>query len=519
MSTNSSVPIFFEVIRNQSGELKQIKTNFHKFSIRTEVMDVIELLSDSDDSDGFNKLNSPPKVVKPNISAMNSIDAARPAHYISDDDMEFPEVLFAEEARRLALNRAAAEPQLQRSNSKIEEIMKKYFAEQPVAEPAPARAPKNKTGLTSADKEALKTQKSKNAEDAAKKKAEKAANAERLKTMKPGECMKYMKVVMDSDLQNFDFFDNLVTQLQGLELEYYMKPQIVPNSITWMRTTQEYLNPGQESLASYENQIIIVWDYSDAVRKVADRTFVSSIASIKDLAHGKVATLIIYGVENYFRHHKNLKKAHIKNQCQGNMKDLTKRKGNKAFQDLPVVSSKEFELCLTEVQLRTNCSSQLIETPEHLGAVISQYTKAIAEAPYKIQKKKAMQGPLEWYSPGDNKDSVKVDKSGNGLKRLWQQQLCQFNLAKLETAEAIISQYPTPRHLMEVRSFLGFPDTEGFMFLLLFQAYAFCTPLEGAKMLQDIAVSLFTFALVLLSIHDSFLFINRSEERRDHSLR
>lgn len=59
---------------------------------------------------------------------------------------------------------------------------------------------------------------------------------------------------------------------------------------------------------------------------------------------------------------------------------------------------------------------------------------------------------MDWYISGDNKDSVRVDKNGNGLHRLWQQQITQFTMARLETAEAIISVYPSPRVLIEVYS-------------------------------------------------------------------
>lgn len=50
----------------------------------------------------------------------------------------------------------------------------------------------------------------------------------------------------------------------------------------------------------------------------------------------------------------------------------------------------------------------------------------------------------------DNRDCVVVDKNGNGSRRLWQQQLTAFDLVRLETAEAILSKYPTPSKLFEV---------------------------------------------------------------------
>lgn len=52
---------------------------------------------------------------------------------------------------------------------------------------------------------------------------------------------------------------------------------------------------------------------------------------------------------------------------------------------------------------------------------------------------------------GDKKDTVGVDKDGNGLQRLWSQQLCCFPLARLEVAEAITAQYATPAALIKVK--------------------------------------------------------------------
>lgn len=58
---------------------------------------------------------------------------------------------------------------------------------------------------------------------------------------------------------------------------------------------------------------------------------------------------------------------------------------------------------------------------------------------------------LDFYAEGNNKDCVRVDNNGNGLQRLWQQNLTSFPLSRLETSEAIMDKYNTPVELMEVR--------------------------------------------------------------------
>jgi len=82
--------------------------------------------------------------------------------------------------------------------------------------------------------------------------------------------------------------------------------------------------------------------------------------------------------------------------------------------------------------------------------MVYQYTKSISEIPYKLQRRGNQEGKFDWYVMGDNKNTVRVDKDGNGLKRLWQQQLCQFNLSSLETSEAICTVYPSPMQLIKV---------------------------------------------------------------------
>lgn len=46
---------------------------------------------------------------------------------------------------------------------------------------------------------------------------------------------------------------------------------------------------------------------------------------------------------------------------------------------------------------------------------------------------------------------VKVDRSGKGLLEVWKRQLQQFNRVSLEMAEAIVSAYPSPQLLNQVR--------------------------------------------------------------------
>lgn len=56
----------------------------------------------------------------------------------------------------------------------------------------------------------------------------------------------------------------------------------------------------------------------------------------------------------------------------------------------------------------------------------------------------------DWHASSDSKDCVKVDRLGNGLGRLWRQQICQFNNVTLDISEAIAQVYKTPTSLIKV---------------------------------------------------------------------
>lgn len=69
---------------------------------------------------------------------------------------------------------------------------------------------------------------------------------------------------------------------------------------------------------------------------------------------------------------------------------------------------------------------------------------------HRYEKHQREQENLQWYAAGDSRDCVCVDKNGNGLLRLWQQQLCQFNRVTMETVRAITAIYRSPCALLQV---------------------------------------------------------------------
>ena len=335
-------------------------------------------------------------------------------------------------------------------------------------------------GVTSAAREAksrVTEERSKRRERLMREKALRAVALKKQKNIKPGECMKFMEVVFDKGIEKFDFFTDIEIMLTEASVRYNVKAELIPNSITWRRNIEEsYVNAANEICTVRDieelKETLIVWNWDEAVRKVADGSFCACISSMKSsLARSNLIIkllLVIVGMDDYFAR-RNGARDPVKNQGRNKLqKNKRKSTDSDEFKSFPDISREEFELCLNEIEITCKCSSRLLNDSQDIALMVYQCTKAIAQIPYKLEKNKNLSGKFDWYVMGDNRNTVSVDKDGNGLKRLWQQQLCQFNLSSLEIAEAISSAYPSPADLTK--------------------AYGSCAQNEGINLLKDILI-------------------------------
>lgn len=280
----------------------------------------------------------------------------------------------------------------------------------------------------------------------ARQKALKVIERKTSRDMKPGECIKFMEVNLDRGIDAVASRGEIESALRNAGIKFNVTTELIPNSITWRRNVEEdYVDESGEVRTKRsvrtERYIILIWSSREAARHVAEGTFLTSLSNSKDLIPNYNVTLVICGMEEYFACRKKQK---------SDRNPGGKGKGNQRFDTLPVISRQQLEMCLAEIQIVAKCSSRLIESAQDLALMVCQYTKSISEIPYKLQKRGSQEGKFDWYVMGDNKNTVRVDKDGNGLKRLWQQQLCQFNLSSLETSEAICTKYPGPMQLIKV---------------------------------------------------------------------
>ncbi|KAF5299481.1 hypothetical protein FQR65_LT01062 [Abscondita terminalis] len=239
---------------------------------------------------------------------------------------------------------------------------------------------------TALDKKEKKKEKIRKQEEAAKEKRMKQALASANRNMKPENCMKVVETAEDNET----------------------------------------------------DEAILIMDWKEVINLVNEKTLVSRIETIKQAINKSKLFILIYEIENYFKYCKRYKLN----------SDKINNKKDKVYGDVPKISRMEVEAMLTELQVLHSCCHQFVETPQIVGKMVGHFTKSIALLPYKMEMYKKQQ-ETDWFLSGDNRDCVKVDKNGNGLRRLWQQQLTTFQLARLEHAEAIVTKYPTLHSLLE----------------------------------------------------------------------
>ncbi|XP_026313584.1 crossover junction endonuclease EME1 [Hyposmocoma kahamanoa] len=163
----------------------------------------------------------------------------------------------------------------------------------------------------------------------------------------------------------------------------------------------------------------------DIAEHVSQHSLAKHLMQVKDMVACAI-TLVIFGSKDYF-------KSPSRRTLNSNRKLMTEI---------------ELEMAVTDLIVTSGCDAAMVDSPNDLALLIAQFTKALAEAPYK-KSKRASDEQAEFYMRGDNKQCVAIDGDGNGMSRLWQQMVAVLPLSSLETSRAICAQYKTPMVLYE----------------------------------------------------------------------
>lgn len=140
-----------------------------------------------------------------------------------------------------------------------------------------------------------------------------------------------------------------------MAIKYEVKSDILPNIILWQRQNQPTFIQFDNFVSTelYEDAILYILTASELNELMKNGHLLPFIRNLQYMFNEKQIMLLIYGLKEYCHHHKN------------NTSHLI------------------FERALTQIQLMANVNHRLLSTAEEVGYTIVQFTKAIAEKPYK----------------------------------------------------------------------------------------------------------------------------------------
>lgn len=242
---------------------------------------------------------------------------------------------------------------------------------------------------------------------------------EQQKRIKPGECLKYIRAVIDEDILNPEVGHSLLSILTDSTVSHILRKQKCNQTITWERNVgQQIFNPVENNdlynlseKFELESQILRIFSAREFQNSIDDKTIHKTIKNIKDTFSELKLTLVVVG---------------ILPKCRNTF---------------------DRETTFAELQILYECSTLFVSNPQELGDLIGRFHKAVAEIPYRNQKSSVASCSSQ-YLLNDNKDCVRVVGS-NGLGRLWQQHLNRLPLVTLDVAQTIKNKYPCPKALLE----------------------------------------------------------------------
>lgn len=247
---------------------------------------------------------------------------------------------------------------------------------------------------------------------------------EQERNTKPGECNKYLSAVISQDVVRTISGTKILSSLKEIDIKAEVKSSTTPNTITWKRLIHKKIITDTGEIIEFDNveldepYLLLILLAENFVQAAKSNQLINIIQAAQEIFPIELqsTTLVIYGLKDYCRKHRN------------------------------AIGMKETEIKLTQLQLLADCSHRLHETPDDIALTVVQMSKAIAEEPYKNkQNQKLDQEQL--YLTGDVKVSATEDPSS--LARLWQTQLISLPKVTYEVAQSITKEYPLPRILIE----------------------------------------------------------------------
>ncbi|XP_015501141.1 crossover junction endonuclease EME1 isoform X2 [Parus major] len=227
-------------------------------------------------------------------------------------------------------------------------------------------------------------------------KERKRAVAKMLKAQRPGECQKYITVVLDPVILQVEGGDQILSALQAANYSCVFESHAVPCSITWRRkTVSSQMGGGDEwieepnvlVLLGLEEFLSMAHSYKQNADGCAERqkeTLQSCVAHMMEKMPGRILALAVVGVETYFRSLQVQPKQRLRQTAASGNQEKRGERRKKEVKDSGLdLSRMDVKEALVDLQLSTQVQISIFESSEELGEYAAMFTKAVAEAPYK----------------------------------------------------------------------------------------------------------------------------------------
>ncbi|GAB1602807.1 crossover junction endonuclease EME1-like [Argonauta hians] len=277
----------------------------------------------------------------------------------------------------------------------------------------------------------------------------------------PKECLKSMTVIFDPAVVNQPGVGaTIFSACDDLGVAYKIESQLMPFVVSWKRTTLCYDSEHDEvktwTLDVDEKDILVMMPLA-SFTEMMDNSRQNNMTpnnvsplnqyaeNIQSLYPSCSVTLAVIGPD--IGSHTNKKS--------GSHRSSQKRSKNEINDRLAI------EEGFLTLQLKNLFNCQLVQSSTDIISLIKSFTKAVGEKP---GKKDRLQSEFSFHNVKGNSSN-----SSCNTQDLWKLQLQQFKNVSSDVANAIVSQYPTPKSL--------------------FQMYQTCSSeKECIKVLEDIVV-------------------------------
>lgn len=268
------------------------------------------------------------------------------------------------------------------------------------------------------------------------------------------DCLQYLILMLDTRIVNSGGHGVAIFKAcEALGIQYITKEQPVPFSITWNREVTS-INVSRENQVEtvkseqMEKDVLVLLPVADFVNFVQNHKKFSSgigegptltdyVHTVKQHLPNSILSFVVIGMEKYFRDQKT------KVQRKHRAAVLSSERVTPCTDsDQGCVHRLDVEEAITDNQLQTDVMVYLLETSEELAEFVRTFSKAVAEKPAKKDR-------LHTAFFDDGVSTVKVDKNGQGLLKVWKQQLLQFKNISPDISDAVVQAYPSPHLLME----------------------------------------------------------------------